>query len=445
MDNKTVVISCAGMGKRLGMGIPKALVEVDGKPLIIRNLEMLDDCNDVRVVVGYKAADVIEMVNSYRKDITFVFNNNYMNNGTGASVTLASKYAKEYILTIDGDLLIHPDDMRRILETQEEFVGVCKASTDNPVLTSIEDDKVIEFSRERGQYEWTGVSLMKTSRLMGGEGHVYQLIEPLLPLKYELIRTKEIDTMNDYQNAISWVRNNFSDNITIGIIGGMGSYATVDFFNRIINAFPAEKEWDRPRIIIDNRCNMPSRVKAILYNERRNELIKSLSESVKMLIDNNVDYIVLACNTSHVFLDDVYKNVPESKGKIIHIIEECARQINESNNKKVKLYASEGTIESGIYESIFEEFNIEVEKPKQSEFKQIRSWIEAVKTSNINEDIISSFIEKINNEKDINVILGCTELPILYNKCNEEINKPVFDPLESTIKCLVGLQKDRLS
>ena len=55
--------------------------------------------------------------------------------------------------------------------------------------------------------------------------------------------------------------------MVVGILGGMGSYATVDFFRRLIEAFPAEKEWDRPRVIIDNNCTMPSRVRAILYHE----------------------------------------------------------------------------------------------------------------------------------------------------------------------------------
>ena len=63
MSKKTVIISCAGMGKRLGLGIVKCLVDVDGKPLIIRNLELLDDCDDVRVVVGDQAERVIEVVN----------------------------------------------------------------------------------------------------------------------------------------------------------------------------------------------------------------------------------------------------------------------------------------------------------------------------------------------------------------------------------------------
>lgn len=72
--------------------------------------------------------------------------------------------------------------------------------------------------------------------------------------------------------------------MVIGILGGMGSYATASFFERLLMAFPAEKEWDRPRIIIDNYCTMPSRVRAILYDEHREELIKKLCDSVKMLI-----------------------------------------------------------------------------------------------------------------------------------------------------------------
>ena len=241
-DDKTIIISCAGMGKRLGLGIPKALIEIEGKPLIIRHLEMLKDCSDVRIVVGYKAEEVIKTVTKYRRDITFVFNHDYMNNGTGASVTLASKFANKYVITIDGDLLIHPDDMKKILDHPTSFIGVCKASTDNPVLTEIKNNKVVEFSREHGSFEWTGVSQFESAKIQGGNGHVYQLLEPSLPTDYIFLRTKEIDTPNDHEHAIKWVKNNFSDNITIGVLGGMGTVATANFFDRLINAFPAEKE-----------------------------------------------------------------------------------------------------------------------------------------------------------------------------------------------------------
>ena len=64
--------------------------------------------------------------------------------------------------------------------------------------------------------------------------------------------------------------------MVVGILGGMGTYATVDFFKRLADSFPAEKEWERPRMIIDNHCTMPSRVRALLYREKRKELVDDL-------------------------------------------------------------------------------------------------------------------------------------------------------------------------
>ena len=66
--SRTVIISCAGMGNRLGLGTTKALVEIDGKPLIVRHLEMLKGETDIRVVVGYQAEKIINVVRQYRKE-----------------------------------------------------------------------------------------------------------------------------------------------------------------------------------------------------------------------------------------------------------------------------------------------------------------------------------------------------------------------------------------
>ena len=44
--NTTVIICCAGMGTRLGIGTTKALIDIEGKPLIIRLLEQLNQCKN---------------------------------------------------------------------------------------------------------------------------------------------------------------------------------------------------------------------------------------------------------------------------------------------------------------------------------------------------------------------------------------------------------------
>lgn len=211
--SRTVIISCAGMGNRLGLNTTKALVEIMGKPLIIRHLEMLKAEEDIRVVVGYQANQVIETVRNYRNDITFVFNHNYRDTGTGASVALAAKYANEYILSLDGDLLVHPDDMEKVLSCGFEFVSGGVPGTDDPwMLQTYEDngtEYVSAFSKNTGNYEWNGITQMKSARMQNGKGHVFQLIEPYLPLPFMELRTREIDTINDYERAVKWVESGF--------------------------------------------------------------------------------------------------------------------------------------------------------------------------------------------------------------------------------------------
>ena len=189
--SRTVIISCAGMGNRLGLGTTKALVEVEGKE------------------------KVINVVRKYRKDVVFVFNHNYRETGTGASVALASQYANEYILSLDGDLIIHPDDMKKILECDHEFVSGGIPDTDEPwMLQTYKDDGkefVSAFSKNIGNYEWNGITQMKSAKIKNGQGHVFQLIEPYLPIPFLELRTREIDTVNDYERAVEWVRNNFRE------------------------------------------------------------------------------------------------------------------------------------------------------------------------------------------------------------------------------------------
>ena len=211
--SRTIIISCAGMGNRLGLGTTKALVEVDGKPLIIRHLEYLKEESDIRVVVGYQAQKVIETVTAYRKDVLFVFNHDFRNTGTGSSVVLASKYANEYILSLDVDMLIHPEDMEKILSCNHEFVGGNPIESDDPwMLQTFEQDgkeMVSAFSRCMGNYEWNGITQMLSAKMLKGNGHVFHLIEPYLPVEFMELRTREIDTINDYERATKWVRDGF--------------------------------------------------------------------------------------------------------------------------------------------------------------------------------------------------------------------------------------------
>ena len=232
------------------------------------------------------------------------------------------------------------------------------------------------------------------------------------------------------------VLSNKMDDYVIGIVGGMGSYATVKFFERIIDSYPVEREWERPRIVIDNKCTMPSRVRSILYDENTDLLISELTDSVRGLMDMGATKIVLACNTSHCFLPEVLKNVPEAEDKIVHIITSCAEMIKRDGLNKVFLMATEGTLLSKIYENTFEPYGIECVAATEDDFPIMREYIEAVKQKRITDEMKDDFVNYINNAETDAVILGCTELPILYAELGDkktEITKKIYDPLDAAL------------
>lgn len=227
------------------------------------------------------------------------------------------------------------------------------------------------------------------------------------------------------------------NNHAVGIIGGMGSYATLDFYKRLLDAFPSDKDWDKPRILIDNYASLPSRVRAILYHENEDVLIDKLAESYRMLLNAGATSIVSVCHTSHHFLRQI---VYHGDGQVfLDLIELAKQQCENKKINKVRLMASEGTVQAGIYTKCFGE-GIEVVPPDEEQLKRIRGFIECVKQNNVLDDDLTEFRHFL-NEGGLPVILGCSELPVLYRKCREQgldVGHEIIDPLQSAIDIIVS-------
>lgn len=225
------------------------------------------------------------------------------------------------------------------------------------------------------------------------------------------------------------------EKLIIGVLGGMGTYATINFFDQYAKVFEAEKEWERPRIIIDNRCTMPSRVRAFLYNDKFDQLVEEMTDSMRYLSNAGANKIILACNTSHLFLPYIYNNLPEAEDKVVHIIDACVNKIVNDKLDSVYILGSEGTIESKIYQNKLSENHIESSAPNADEYEKLRLCIEAVKQNKYTNDVKWAFCELINRQDAC--ILGCTELPVLYNMYKDEITcNNVYDPLKIVLENL---------
>ena len=170
----------------------------------------MKDYDDIRIVLGFQAEKVIEVVNQYRKDLMFVFNNDYRFNGPAASLTKGMINSREYLLSIDGDILVSPDDFKRLLDDEEEYLAVSNRCSSEPILVEVEDGKAFHFSI-KGNYEWPGIVKIRSNRFKGGSASTYELIEKLLPIKTVLVNSRDIDTPDDYDSAIEWVGKKYKD------------------------------------------------------------------------------------------------------------------------------------------------------------------------------------------------------------------------------------------
>ncbi len=91
--------------------------------------------------------------------------------------------------------------------------------------------------------------------------------------------------------------------LTVGILGGMGPYATLAFYQCILDNTPAQKDWEHLRLIIDSNPKIPSRTRAFLFGEA--DPVPMMARSAKSLQEAGADFVVLPCNSAHYFLPRV--------------------------------------------------------------------------------------------------------------------------------------------
>lgn len=223
----------------------------------------------------------------------------------------------------------------------------------------------------------------------------------------------------------------------IGIVGGFGAYATLDFYKRILEAFASDSERNYPHIIMDNNFTMPSRTRALIYDENYEEIVRAITDSIMLLMEHDASKIVLVCGTAHYFLDDVYQLLPEAKNRVVDIIDILGQKLQKKSVDNVLIIAAEGALKKGLYKKRLEKYGICAVQPEESTYEEIRYFIECVKQNRLSEDAIFSFQGFLEQYNLKNVVLGCTEFPVLVdyivNRSNVLNGYEFYDPLETAI------------
>ena len=184
----------------------------------------------------------------------------------------------------------------------------------------------------------------------------------------------------------------------IGILGGMGTQAGLDFCNKLAILNRGKIDQDYPLFVLYNKANIPGRPESIgvhtgnLSNRFINkkskkkylQVLKSLLKGCQLLKKSKCKFLVVPCNTAHYWYDDLQKkinlpiiNMPKEVFK--HTLRKC--KINSS----IGLLATEGTLKTGVYNKFFDNNYNLVFPNKKNQNNSVNKAIKFVKMGKVKE------------------------------------------------------------
>ncbi len=213
----------------------------------------------------------------------------------------------------------------------------------------------------------------------------------------------------------------------LGVIGGQGPMATVYFMQRVVEMSVGVVDQDHIEIITHNIPTVPDRTGYILGKNGAQNPGPALKKVANDLTKQGVDVIAMPCNTAHYFYEEIKEGLDV---KILHVIKETVNYLKERNISKVGIMATDGTVQTGLFQKEIESAGMEAILPDASHQKLVMDVIyEQVKKGNpIQSEDLRKAKEYLNGQGAEVVILGCTELSVA--KRDIEVGAGCIDALD---------------
>lgn len=230
----------------------------------------------------------------------------------------------------------------------------------------------------------------------------------------------------------------------LGVVGGVGPSATVDFLDKIIRNTPAFRDQDHIRMIVDHDPTIPDRTASLLGEGP--DPTASLDAACKRLQAYGADLIAIPCNTAHAFIEPIQRDLSIP---IINMLLETAQIIEDHHGgvKTIGLLATRGTLKSRIYHDLIEPTGRRLMVPDATHQDLLMNAIYGDKgvkagfTDGICVDEFRQVLRHVISAGAELVILACTELPLLSarididSKNREDVQ--ILDPGEIlALKCV---------
>ncbi len=215
----------------------------------------------------------------------------------------------------------------------------------------------------------------------------------------------------------------------VGIIGGMGSRASSNLINRIVEYCPAKTDQDYIEFILHNNSLIPDRTESIVY--RGASPMPELIRSVNLMNRNSVDFIIMACITAYHYYPELLNH---AKSEILNPVLVLKRLLIEQfpHCRNIGILATTGSLQSGIFDQLTIDTDFQLVTLNSSEQEELfmnsiygELGMKSYKpSSQAVEDVRMSASVLIKNNADL-VIGGCTEVSLAIKP--NSLNVPFID------------------
>ena len=212
---------------------------------------------------------------------------------------------------------------------------------------------------------------------------------------------------------------------TVGLLGGMGPLATLDFMSRLVRLTPAQSDQDHLRLLVDCDPSVPDRTAHILRGSDAPGV--HLARMATGLEAHGADFLVMICNTAHAYYEHVVAAVAIP---VVDWIEEVATDVAAAGPDRVGLLATEGTVAAGLYDRALARHGVSAISPSPEDMTEMMDVIYGVKAGGPSPQQalrMRSLMEGLQARGADVALIACTELSVLASHFPSEGTLPEVD------------------
>lgn len=196
----------------------------------------------------------------------------------------------------------------------------------------------------------------------------------------------------------------------IGVFGGMGPSATVDFMDKLVKLTPAKRDQEHVPVVVASLPHIPDRSRSILGTGP--DPLPYLIKGIEFLNEAGVGVISIPCNSSHHWYEQMSR---ASRVPVLHIAASCVASISAGDSHKVAVFATRGALASGFYQRELDKRGIGFLVPDPGAAQTaVDDCIRQIKGGELAAGgaSLGAAFDFARKQGATAVIMGCTEIPI---------------------------------